>query len=135
MGFGGIRSSMKFVFKGFIGFIALLMLSIWLTWMISPEIAKDVFEVDARSITGINALKSDMGGSVLAIAVFLILSFVKGTQWLYSAAVTSSCLMLGRTISLVVDGYTPTGVLALVIELIAVIIFVTIARQDSSNPL
>ncbi len=123
---------MKFVLKTVVFLIAILMLGIWLMWMVSPETAKNLFEVDARSITGINALKSDMGGVVLTIAVFLILSF-KETQWLYSAAIASGCLMLGRTISLVVDGYTPTGVNALVVELIAVIVFVTVANRYSSN--
>ena len=123
---------MKFVLKTFVCLIAILMLGIWLMWMISPEAAKNLFEVDARSITGINALKSDMGGAVLTIAVFLILSF-KETQWLYSAAITSGCLMLGRTISLVVDGFTPAGVTALIVELIAVIVFVTVAHRYSSN--
>ena len=123
---------MKYVLKTVVFLIAILMLGIWLMWMVSPETAKNLFEVDARSITGINALKSDMGGVVLTIAVFLILSF-KETQWLYSAAIASGCLMLGRTISLVVDGYTPTGVNALVIELIAVIVVVTVANRYSSN--
>lgn len=123
---------MKFILKTVVFLIAILMLGIWLMWMVSPETAKNLFEVDARSITGINALKSDMGGVVLTIAVFLILSF-KETQWLYSAAIASGCLMLGRTISLVVDGYTPTGVNALVVELIAVIVFVTVANRYSSN--
>ena len=123
---------MKFILKTVVFLIAILMLGIWLMWMVSPETAKNLFEVDARSITGINALKSDMGGVVLTIAVFLILSFKK-TQWLYSAAIASGCLMLGRTISLVVDGYTPTGVNALVVELIAVIVFVTVANRYSSN--
>lgn len=124
---------MKFILKAFVCLIAILMLGIWLMWMVSPEAAKNFFEVDARSITGINALKSDMGGAVLTIAVFLILSFVKETQWLYSAAIASGCLMLGRTISLVVDGYTPAGVTALVVEFIAVIVFVTVAHRYSSN--
>ena len=123
---------MKFILKTVVFLIAILMLGIWLMWMVSPETAKNLFEVDARSITGINALKSDMGGVVLTIAVFLILSFKK-TQWLYSAAIAAGCLMLGRTISLVVDGYTPTGVNALVVELIAVIVFVTVANRYSSN--
>ena len=123
---------MKYILKTVVFLIAILMLGIWLMWMVSPETAKNLFEVDARSITGINALKSDMGGVVLTIAVFLILSF-KETQWLYSAAIASGCLMLGRTISLVVDGYTPTGVNALVVELIAVIVFVTVANRYSSN--
>ena len=123
---------MKFILKTVVFLIAILMLGIWLMWMVSPETAKNLFEVDARSITGINALKSDMGGVVLTIAVFLILSF-KETQWLYSAAIASGCLILGRTISLVVDGYTPTGVNALVVELIAVIVFVTVANRYSSN--
>ena len=124
-----LETGIRFVLTGFIVLIALAMIGLWAMWMFSPEAAKDFFEVDARSITGINALKSDMGGAVLAIGVFLILSLVKGTQWLYSAAITSGCLMLGRTISLLADGYTQAGVRALIVEVVAVTVFVLVARR------
>ena len=124
---------MKFLLKGFIALDTLFLLGVWLIWMISPETAKSIFEVDASSITGINSLKSEIGGLFLTYGVFLILFFVKGKQWLYSAAVALSCVMVTRTISLVVDGYTQPGVINLLIELVSVIIFVSVARQDSSD--
>ena len=83
----------------------------------------------------LSLISIEVGGLFLTYGVFLILFFLKGKQWLYSAAVALSYVIAVRASSLIVDGYTQQGVIGLIIELVAVIIFVSVEGQDSNNSL
>ena len=124
---------MKLVLKGLILLNTIEMFGLWLTWMISPETAEGLFQVDAVNITGMNSLKGDYAGLFLALGVFLVLFFIKGKQWLYPPAIALICIVFGRMISLLVDGYDQQGAIGGLIELIIAIIFITVAQSSPSD--
>jgi len=110
------------------------MFGMWGMWTFAPEAALAQFQVNTNTNTGINALKSDMGGAVLAIGLCLLLYFIRGTKWLYPAMVITFALLIGRIISLGVDEFSTYAVNATIIEVLAICTFYFIATKHSTPP-
>lgn len=106
------------VAKIIIGLCAALMFSFWIIWMLFPETGKALFQVDAATITGINSLKSDMGGFVLTAGIFMLLTLFNYKRWVLSASITTSGIFISRIFSIIADGYSVQAIGATVIEII-----------------
>jgi len=113
--------------------VAGLMLTMWGLWTFAPDTAQGLFEVEALSAAGINALKSDMGGVLLTVGIFIVLGFLHKRQWFYAAAITSGSILINRVISLFVDGLSAQGIGATVLEVLAVGAFVVLARAHPTS--
>jgi len=113
--------------------VMFLMFALWSLWTFLPERAKALFEVDAVSATGINALKSDMGGAVLTVGLLILLGFVHKKQWFYAAAIASGSILISRVISLAVDGFSQAGIAATILEVLAIIAFLFLASSSRNS--
>lgn len=116
--------------KVYIGLLGLILISMWALWFISPEMAQELCQVKADSITGINMLKSDMGGAVLIIGLFIFLYFFKGKKWLFPAIVSTAAILVTRTLSMIIDGASINVVSGIAMEALAVLAFYFILKAD-----
>lgn len=78
-------------------------------------------DIQASSSTGLNYLRGDIGGVLLAGFILLgMFLYEGGLQWLIPGVILLSCVILGRLLSLMMDGPSKMGVQAIVVELIII---------------
>ncbi len=114
--------------------IAIVLFCIWTSWMLFPEQAKIFYSVESTGTKGINSLKSDFGGAVLAVSVFIgLFLFRKDNYWAVSAIVILFTIALSRSISLIFDGYTSFGLNALIIEILTISALYHLLRANKDD--
>lgn len=130
-----MRNILTWIAKIFLGLIALLLISTWGRWFVDTQAILDQYQVAAETITGINALKSGMGGAALIIGIFVILYFFNGSRWLLPVIISTGALLLTRVLSLLFDGFSETGFIGVVLEilLIAAAAFLWSQRTKSTE--
>ena len=122
---------MKIVLKVLVALISLLFVVLWLRWMLQPEVMAGEWALAATGPAGINNLRGDIGGLFLTAAVFCGLWLVRGdAAWLRAAAVAMCCVLLGRVIGLLVEGFNPASMASAVLEAIFVTVFLAAAGSS-----
>lgn len=117
-----------------LGITVVIMSSLWLLWMLRPDLAYEYFQVLPQSTAGISTLKSDVGGALLSIGVFLGLYLKQGNRhWLYSAMWVIGLILGSRILCLLIDGWSTQAALAALLELVALVIFYQFAKLDQAN--
>ncbi len=102
--------------------------------MLFPEQAKTFYSVESTGTKGINSLKSDFGGAVLAVSVFIgLFLFRKDNYWAVSAIVILFTIALSRSISLIFDGHTSFGLNALIIEILTISALYHLLRANKDD--
>ncbi len=109
---------LNWISRFFLGLITLLLMSTWVRWFVDTQAILDQYQVTTETITGINALKSGMGGSALITGIFVILYFFKGGRWLLPVIISTGALLLTRVLSLLFDGFSMVGFIGVVLEIL-----------------
>ncbi len=104
--------------KIFVGCVTVVMLGLWGNWMFRTTAAMKQFHIQADDATGRNFLRADIGGVVLSMACLMVLFLVHSNLWAYPLAIILSCLVIGRTISLITDGPSNLGLQAMFAEVV-----------------
>ena len=103
-----------------LGFFALLLLYLSSQWAFATrKIAKE-HQIEFNGTTGANYLKGDIGGVLLTGAVMAGLFLFHDKLWFYPIVLMLICVILHRLLSLMLDGYSKQGVIAIVVELIMI---------------
>lgn len=77
--------------------------------------------LNATSSTGYNFIRGDIGGLLLAGAVFLgMYMYQGGDVWLWPGVILLGSVIIGRITGLVLDGYSKKGVQAIIVEVIII---------------
>jgi hypothetical protein len=77
--------------------------------------------VQALGLIGRANVRADMGGIFLAIGVFaLIASYKRSRTWLMATILLPSFALLGRFVSIALDGYEPRVLQPIIVELAVV---------------
>ncbi len=105
------------------------MFALWSLWTFSPTSAMEFFQVQTQSITGINALKSDMGGMLLVMGLLMLMYFIRGSWWLKPAIIAVSVLLFNRSVSLAIDGVSREAIAGTVAELLSLSGFIYLLRK------
>jgi hypothetical protein len=122
------------VSKVFLLSVGGILLWLWLMWMFAPESAQSFYAVSQNSLHGINSLKSDFGGVVLALGIFISAFVVTDKKsWGSASIVLLFTIAITRSISLVIDGFTEPGFRALVIELLAIVAIYILGRNKKQR--
>jgi len=122
---------MKIVLKVLVALISLLFVVLWLRWMLQPEVMAGEWALAATGPAGINNLRGDIGGLFLTAAVFCGLWLARGNAaWLRAAAVAMCCVIVGRVIGLLVEGFNQASLVAAVLEAIFVAVFLAAASAS-----
>lgn len=104
------------VLRVFLGLIGLALIFQGFMWSFLPESNLEMNGIQISSILGINMVKSDIGGGLLAAGTFLGLFSLKGKHWFYPSVIIASAYFLVRAISLITDGYHETVVIGVILE-------------------
>lgn len=112
------RSSLwQTVFRVLSGLIGLCFLLLGLGFMAFPDIFSVGFSVQSLTIQGLNAIRGDMGGLFLGLSFFCFLGAVtKHWTWLAVPLILLLLIVVGRLISLGLDGSFVSGTRAVILE-------------------
>lgn len=119
--------------KIFLGLVGLTLLFQGFMWAFLPEANLAANEISTDSILGINMIKSDIGGGLLAAGAFLVLFALKGRQWFYPTVIIAGGYFLVRTVSFLTDGYHPTIVIGVVLEGVVLVVAYFLNRLLAKN--
>jgi len=121
---------MKKTIQAFVILDTAFLFSLWLLWNFNISKAFDTFNVSASNQAGVNLLKSQVGGTYLIFTVFVILYFVKKQNyWAQAAAISVGSVLATRTISLVMDGVTQYGLIAVANEILIIALLVVLFQN------
>lgn len=113
-----MKNTFIWILKIFIGLIALLLLKQGFMWSFLPETSLESNNIVTNSNLGLNMVKSDMGGGLFSVAIFLLLSVIKGQKWFLPSTIMVGFYLVIRTISFIMDGYHQVIVSVIVIEVL-----------------
>ena len=122
---------MVLVLKILLGAIGLLLLYLALNWIFMPKKIMKQHNIEASSNTGMNYLRGDIGGILLSGFIFIgMFLFEGGHQWLIPGIILLACVILGRLLSLIMDGKSKMGVQAIVVEVIIIGLLLVIQNLE-----
>ena len=112
---------MLITLKILLGLFFLILLFLSFNWMFIPKKIMAQHNLNATSPTGNNFIRGDIGGILLAGAIFLGLYLYQGgDEWLWPGVILLGCVIIGRTTGLVLDGNSKKGVQAIIVEVIII---------------
>ena len=107
---------------GIVGLMSVL--GIWQHWF-RIENLRTERGIDALSVIGRANIRADVGGIFLVIGLFALLAtWQKDGRWSLAAAITVGAALLGRFVSLLIDGTDGPVFLPIAIEAIVAALFV-----------
>jgi uncharacterized membrane protein (UPF0136 family) len=105
-------------FVGLIGLMSLLALNAH--WLRVDALAAER-GIQAVGLIGAANIRADVGGLFLAIGLFALVAAWKRSQtWLLATILLPSCALLGRFVSLALDGYDPRMLQPIIVELVVI---------------
>ena len=114
----------------FIGLTAIVLAVNGFLWSFIPAGNLDTYSITTNTATGINMLKSDIGGGLFAAAIFLFMYAWRRGFWFYPAIIATGSYLLVRTVSLIVDGSHPTVFAGIALEALVAIVLVVLWRME-----
>jgi len=112
---------------------ALLFLAIGLEFWVVPEQAAHHFGIEAIRLTGVSALRADLGGLFVGLGLLCGAgAWTRRRRWLAAAALFLVAIVIGRSIGWIVDGRAGVSTPELVIELAALFILIGSVRGSRS---
>jgi ribonuclease Z len=113
---------------------ALAFAAIGLEFWVAPEQAAHHFGIEAVRLAGVSALRADLGGLFVGLALVCgAAAFTKGRRFLAAAALFLVAIVLGRSIGWIVDGRSAAGLPELAIELVVLAAVVGYARATRAS--
>lgn len=121
---GSQRFSGETVMRFLVGLIGLLFLGLGIGFMTFPDSFAVGFGVQPMTVQGLNAIRGDFGGIFIGMGFFTLLGAVTGRRhWLVVPALFLMLVIIGRAISLGVDGFSAAGTQSLKAEAVMLAVF------------
>ncbi len=118
-----------------LGLIATFFIVFGLRFMFTPDIMEGEFFINAVGAAGLSTVRADLGGSFIAMGVFIVMGLRNGaTLWLQAAAIAVGTIAVGRIVGFVVDGVVPSAVTACIVEVVFVALLLIGARRLRMPP-
>ncbi len=116
-------SPSEMMFRAAAGLVGLVFFALGIGFLAFPDIFATAFAVQPMTIQGLNAIRGDFGGVFLGMSFFSFLAATTGRcRWLLVPIVFLTLVIVGRLLSLWLDGYSAVGVESLKIEAVLLII-------------
>jgi hypothetical protein len=110
--------------------VGLGFLGIGLNFLFNPVTMGAEFGLQPDGIVGLNAIRGDLGGMFLAMAMMVTAGLATGQRlWFLAVAVLIGCIALGRLLGFVIDGVSGNNLPAFVAELVLLAILVLAHRR------
>ena len=107
----------------------MLLLAQGAAWAFVPEFNMVMNGIQVNSPLGLNMVKSDIGGGLLAAGAFLALYALKGGHWFYPTAIVAGSYAGVRLVSCITDGWDPLAAFGVVLEVLVVLAAWGLRRQ------
>jgi hypothetical protein len=121
------------ILKLLVGLISLVMTIAWLRIMIAPMGLAERLAMNPDVPLGLNSIRSFIGAYVLCAAVFSFLALRKAErQWLLVPLCLFVGSAIGRTTGLVIDGFHPTIVGSIILEIVLMAVTIAAYRKFPS---
>ena len=89
--------------------------------MFAPTTTFELFDLDPRGVLGMNNIRANLGGLLIASALMILIGLWRQNQtWLLAAILMVGTVLVGRIISFIVDGWTPAAIPSVVIEVFVI---------------
>ncbi len=120
-------NAMLLFLKILLGLIGILLVYLSGNWLFKPDHIMAQHDIQASSNTGKNYLRGDIGGILISGAIFIGMFLYNGGEiWMFGAIILLTSVILGRILSLIMDGTSTRGIQAIVVELIIIILILAI---------
>jgi len=121
------------IFRCLVTLAALFFLGIGLQFWFAPGQAAERFGIEAVRVTGVTALRADLGGLFVGLGLLCGAgAWTNRHRWLTAAALFLVAIVVGRSIGWIVDGRAGAALPELAVEL--VILFILVGSVRSSRP-
>lgn len=111
------------IFRLLTGLLGVLFLNLGIGFMVFPDILSTAFFVYPAYAQGLNAIRGDFGGLFLGMSFFCLLGAATGKgRWLSVPAIFLVFIIVGRSVSLVLDGFSAAGAQSVMAEIVFVAI-------------
>ena len=97
-------------------------------WSFFPEANLAMNEIITESILGINMIKSDIGGALIATGLIGVLYAIGKKEFYLPMVIIVSSYLIVRTTSFFVDGSHPTIIIGIVMEAIVLLLVILLNR-------
>lgn len=112
--------------------LVLLLVAVGVQWMLLPHGMMATSGITAGP-AGMSSLRGDIGGLLLSSAAMAAIGLLGGNgTWLRAAALALFAVACGRTLSLVLDGFAPAGLAAILVEVTCVVVFMLTASRPGA---
>jgi hypothetical protein len=118
-----------------IGLVGLLNVVLGLGFLLVPEKLATAFFLAPTSIQGLASLRADFTGFFIGAATFaLIGAWRADPRPLLVPLVMLGLALIGRTVSLIIDGVGPEAIGPMVIELVMLVVLLVARRSFAARP-
>ena len=89
--------------------------------MFAPMITLELFDLDPRGVFGMNNIRADLGGMLIASGLMIVIGLWRQNHtWFLATILLMSTLLFGRIISFIADGWTSAAIPAVVVEIVVI---------------
>lgn len=89
--------------------------------MFAPTTMFELFDLDPRGVLGINNIRANLGGLLIASALMILIGLWRQNHtWFLATILLVGTVLVGRIISFIVDGWTPAAIPAVVTEVLVI---------------
>ena len=89
--------------------------------MFAPATTFELFDLDPRGVFGMNNIRADLGGMLIASALMILIGLWRQNHtWFFATILMMGTLLVGRLISFIVDGWTSDAITAVVVEVFVI---------------
>jgi cation transport ATPase len=93
--------------------------------MFMPRTMLDFFDIDPRGVFGMNSIRSNLGGMLIACASLMLMGLItQNNTWFFASILILGIILFGRIISFIADGWTTAALSALVIEILIIVVLI-----------
>ena len=112
---------MKYLVEILVVISSLTLLMFGFKAMFMPRTMLDFFDMDPRGVFGLNNIRGNLGGMLIACALMMLIGlFTQNNTWFFASILLIGILLVGRIISFIVDGWASAALSALVIEVLII---------------
>jgi ribonuclease Z len=121
------------ILRVLVSLAALFFLAVGLEFWFAPEQAAHQFGIEAVRITGVSAVRADLGGLFVGLGLLCGAgAWTQRRRWLVAAALFLVAIVIGRSIGWIADGRSGVAFPELVIELTVLFLLIGSVRVSRS---
>ncbi|BDS11486.1 DUF4345 family protein [Aureispira anguillae] len=109
-----------------LGLVGIILLVQGFMWSFLPESNLAINDIVANSTLGLNMIKSDIGGPLMAGGLMLILYAIKWKEFYLPLMIFVSGYLIVRIVSFFADGSHPTIIMGIILEAVVLVLIVVL---------